>query len=568
MNKNLVYSKLYSTWENAYYYCSSFRGHPYMSSDRSLAEVYCPLCKQVHPIDNNFLHEYEKHCPGCKQHLEKNKLKLLRAKDSYDVYLRLATIFDDGHSLSLVCFFEKRNIFNHKMVTQSFKVRWTFNVKTGQSYYFGPKNEKGKLVSIDFLQGKTKKINIQNISYGHDEHLFFYKISREYKDVFEVIYEQLANKVNEFHQIKRPTKATGFYELGQLTFINRWPFLNYETSSSLEKFHPYRCMGDQRNRYSVLAHFKTDIKEDELMNRIIQVFNLPNKKRLRELIAYDLGAAMNYKTLELCGITNYDHAIKILTEGSADSFYYEPFYVGGLCFRKNIPIAKQEHLRSDYKFLYYYSRFVGQKEATRLYLRSDHRLIKDLGVSFSKIFVGNGTKDHQEKNKAIIEIASQKSFYHKKTLKKIHDDLAILVRQLSQPNLVFDYTEKELSLEQDLIYNGKSYQFKLPKDSKELVKIGTAMNHCVGGYDELVYKKQSIIVILKINGKLDVCISIKDKGLEQVKRARNRLVSDKDTFFIIEKWRKANLLLECRDLRRKNLDESFEYNSYNNIALF
>lgn len=137
-------------------------------------------------------------------------------------------------------------------------------------------------------------------------------------------------------------------------------------------------------------------------------------------------------------------------------------------------------------------------------------------------------------------------------MKRLHDLLADDYNRMKKENKVIPYQEKEKMLQVDF----DDYSFKLAEDTHELITFGSAMDICVGSYDDKVLEKTSTIVWMTQPKKEipDVCIEILPKEnntfmLSQAKLAHNEFPSG-DVRDRIITWCKKNKIQwkKCYDL--------------------
>jgi hypothetical protein len=126
-----------------------------------------------------------------------------------------------------------------------------------------------------------------------------------------------------------------------------------------------------------------------------------------------------------------------------------------------------------------------------------------------------------------------------------HDDLARELTRLKYENTLISYSNEENLLESKV----NSYQFKLARDTHELIDIGNKLRICVGSYGEMATAKESIIVIVLENKSPVACVEIKNNRIIQAKLHHNELPFGKLKDLIIQWAIKNQLNYEnCYDL--------------------
>ena len=99
--------------------------------------------------------------------------------------------------------------------------------------------------------------------------------------------------------------------------------------------------------------------------------------------------------------------------------------------------------------------------------------------------------------------------------RRTHDMLAKIAHNVEQQNQVFDYSEQQKSLEDEL----DGFSFRLPPDSDTMHALDSAMHNCVYSYVHAVASRKSTIVYATRGDKYELCIEL-DKGMN-VKQARS-----------------------------------------------
>lgn len=93
-----------------------------------------------------------------------------------------------------------------------------------------------------------------------------------------------------------------------------------------------------------------------------------------------------------------------------------------------------------------------------------------------------------------------------------------------QKNVTFKYSEAELSLEDSVL----DYDFYLPKESAELINLGSTLHNCVGSYAESVLAKECTIVAAKQDNFPVLCIEVRNLStVNQVRANFNSRPSEK-----------------------------------------
>lgn len=114
------------------------------------------------------------------------------------------------------------------------------------------------------------------------------------------------------------------------------------------------------------------------------------------------------------------------------------------------------------------------------------------------------------------------SFSPKESVRSLHDRLSTILGMIERENKEITYTDAEIS-KWNKAYN--SINFRLIKDTHEMIKVGQQMDICVGGYDEGALAKEFLIIIGYVNEQPFVCIEVRKDKVVQIKKKYNELLS-------------------------------------------
>lgn len=134
----------------------------------------------------------------------------------------------------------------------------------------------------------------------------------------------------------------------------------------------------------------------------------------------------------------------------------------------------------------------------------------------------------------------------KKTLKETHDAAAVLNRKIREPNKKIDYTLKEANYEKTI----RGIEFRLPKDTHELISVGEHMNICVGSYGRSAVAKACTIVVGYLNDREEVCIELNDGAIRQAKTFSNQYPTGNTRSAILQWAASCELKLDTYDISR------------------
>ena len=118
-----------------------------------------------------------------------------------------------------------------------------------------------------------------------------------------------------------------------------------------------------------------------------------------------------------------------------------------------------------------------------------------------------------------------------------HDALSNLSYRLSTKRIIFNYSEDEKKLEDDI----DGYSFRLPQNSNQLCEIGTSLHNCVASYADQVSKKECTIIYVTKNDEYKICIEVRGKEILQERVDRNVSPNEEEKI-ILQKWYEGHAL--------------------------
>lgn len=119
-----------------------------------------------------------------------------------------------------------------------------------------------------------------------------------------------------------------------------------------------------------------------------------------------------------------------------------------------------------------------------------------------------------------------------------HDALSNIAYQVENKNFTFSHSPEEKKLEDSV--NG--FEFRLPKDSYELCRIGTSLHNCVATYASNVRDKKCTIIYASLEGEYKICIEIRGNEVWQ-ERADHNEKPDKTALAALDEWRRRHNLV-------------------------
>jgi hypothetical protein len=220
-----------------------------------------------------------------------------------------------------------------------------------------------------------------------------------------------------------------------------------------------------------------------------------------------------------------------------DEYLFETVPYSFRFFKKGMKLIKEVH-RIEIK---------GEKVETdeKVWLKRIIKTAKELELETSEE-IANYISDIGSKYELIKREEEEYEIIFNGNIIDLHDQLSMDFNRVEGENFPILYEEKECQLEKKL----DDYEFTLPKDTDELLKIGSKMSICVGSYGTRAKNKDCTIVIMQKKEKPIVCIEVNKNGeVRQAKRAFNRKPKD-ELAQVVKKWAEENNITwtTCPDL--------------------
>jgi len=125
-----------------------------------------------------------------------------------------------------------------------------------------------------------------------------------------------------------------------------------------------------------------------------------------------------------------------------------------------------------------------------------------------------------------------------------HDLLTKIGLREKNKNVDFEYTDKELSLQDEI----KGYTFKFPKDYYELVEVASHLHNCAASYLNRILDKETLVMYAAKDGEYKLCIEVRQNIVKQQRSDRNGSPNAEE--------------LKALDIWRKNHDLVFHGNHW------
>lgn len=114
------------------------------------------------------------------------------------------------------------------------------------------------------------------------------------------------------------------------------------------------------------------------------------------------------------------------------------------------------------------------------------------------------------------------TFASKESVTSLHDRLSTILGMIKRGNKTIDYNKTEINRWNRTL---DTVDFRLVKDTHEMINVGEQMTICVGGYDEGAFAKEFLIVIGYVDEQPTICIQIMQGKIVQIKKKYNEFLS-------------------------------------------
>ncbi len=319
-----------------------------------------------------------------------------------------------------------------------------------------------------------------------------------------------------------PEKIFSLFQENFFKLRNVYAGRELSTSTELKGFtlldalcrYPY-----DPNLYVVMSsYFSRDIKVErnnpECYKQFCRGLGIDDFRKLRIDYIKNPMVMFAYKKLVECGFTDVNLMMRILESEMCPILY------------KNEDFYNEDEPDDDVTFfIKELVRRRGEKSACTLLLK----FIPGWELEDSLRMFKNYRKDIGE------DVVNK--IMHEGFTEYNHDVLSELSQVLENDYIAFEYDEDEKNYEWK--YDG--YEFKLPKDSAELIYVGVKMHNCVASYAREVSERRSLVIYAEKEGRCRICIELNQKEVVQALGLRNAKLADKD-LDVFEKWMQRNAL--------------------------
>ena len=456
---------------------------------------YCMHCKKIVKMQKEEIYknlgttifssiDYYYICPECGHISLSDEVLYLNTE-----YLLYKNCFLDDNKLKISFKSIYFTFFNNHIFPNEVKKSFTLNLDTGYSYEF-----------TEMINGKiSKKERFINCTYEPiNLGIRKYNINKEdncYEKAYNIIRDYKMKKYN-FYIRKYEEQNNEYIELSNLFLFNRFPSSKIIDINFL-------------NTYELsFKNFRRKIKNDEkdIPKKILELNKIPATKNNKRFLVTRQNFIENYKTLKELNL-KIDNINKIF---NLKEQYIIIDIIAFIKFLLNNNLANENSIINK----------IAKSESNDLfYIYDTYKMYRDI---------------RQYKQDYKIEL--------KGTFEEIHNKLVIDYNRIKDKPIYFNIEEKYLSLEGEF----NNLNFKIAKDSIELITVGTLMNICVGSYKNKVKDGESRIVIAyDKENKPIICIELTPNyhQIVQAKLKFNRgIKEDTDEYKAITEWIEKNNL--------------------------
>jgi hypothetical protein len=465
----------------------------YLRLNRSESVFYCRHCHEQSDIVVGMawrngkpvteIRNVDILCPHCSKLSEDKDIIDAGGKEITHLYSHIS-YFDNGDTVRAYIYSKEISFFSRKLQQQQIRTMVVFNIKTGQTYLFEPRYEKSKKRWKHYGGPRLKNISISSYA----GLLMSFKLEENDPKV-QGLMDLLQAKLQE--KFPYPVKSLRAYglehnakkhsekrlSLAILANYIRLPHLNsYDFNQFIED---NRYMYEDKKFAYILRKARPDTANP--IGDLVRAFKGPDAKSIRKLIMKNLDYLSRlYMFQDFKDVNN----VRRLLEKSDDwrrgyNGYYDeklPIFIKAMLKKAPETVVANKILKIDH-----------------LYLLSDTaRMYYD-----------------------IIEINSEYDFDISRSLRDLHDIFSMDYNKLQHPNLPLEYTKQELKIECDI----DGYEFRLAKETHELITVGAKMDICVGSYGNRAHRKELNICVAYKDNEPVVCFELSRK-LDRVLQAK------------------------------------------------
>lgn len=476
-------------------------------------ERYQPKYLTVKHKNSGMRYEHYYVCPDCGHVVfQKDMLQIGCA------YTTCVNYYLDGNKLKLKARTITYGAFNGHIIPKFESVMYVMNLDSGHTYKM-PTIRNGKYV---------KKEKIINMTYDVYKH-FNNNLSNPYNETckdFDKVISEMFDVIRKYKMEKLDFYVPTFSESNEQyrTMIDRYRF-GYREKCTFQN-----CV--QLNRYPGLnvnitnsyicelsSKFKRNIRsikqdEKDVVTAFLKAYKLPTSKKVKALARANSRNILNYDFWIKVGVINkYDNLLKLAEKVMICEYYST----------NEMPTETIREVRYFLRNICKTNENIDETIIVNKVLETKHFL--DL--------VRMAFKLSKEINSYEINV--------KDSFNEIHDKMSLDYKKIKSKNRVIPYKKADKEIEG--VFD--NLEFKLAKDTHELITVGSNLGICVGSYGNSAIEKRCTIVVArdKTTKKEVICIELDSrmKSVHQTKLQHNRH-PQAEHLVPLMKWIKENEL--------------------------
>lgn len=473
--------------------------HSYVNHRRYSETVYyCRFCHEKSIItestkhyilnlrpdsENRTMYDSAIECPSCGQITESKNILHVSGyglKHFYDGMI----FYDNDDKVRLFIFSKEITFFSGKLQQAHLATMVVFNIATGQSYMFEPRY-KGSAKRWRHYNGpRLRNISISSYASPMTFNLDFK--DKKIIELAELLQKKLSKKLG--YQVKSlfdyydelPSDSQRVYNITVLA--------NYVRMPNMNPFEFNMFISQNRFHYKKPEHFNKCLRaakpdSPNPIKDLILGFKGPYTKSMAKLVREDMNRLVLFDTYS--AIKDINNLRKIIFWIDLNSYSL---------------LAEDKSLKTFIKDML---KIMSETVLVNKIIKSQEYIVTDTAMMYQEIILRN--PDY------VVD--------PRQSIQEMHDIFTLDYNKLRHKNAPITYKEKDFELEGD--YGG--LEFRLAKDTLELVNTGTIMNICVGSYDNRALRRDCGIVIAYADEEPILCIELSSdfRHVLQVKAKRN-----------------------------------------------
>jgi len=433
------------------------------------------------PVDNT--RDADILCPQCLKISKDKEIIDASGKDITHIYNHLS-YFDNGDTVRAYIFSKEISFFSKKLQQKHIKTMVVFNIKTGQTYFFEPRYENTSKRWKHYGGPRLKNISISSYA----GLLLSFKLNEndpKVQGLMDLLHAKLQEKfpypvksLQAYGQEHNAKKPYGEKNLSLAIMANyvRLPHLNsYDFNQFIED---NRFMYEDKKFAYILRKARPDTSNP--VGDLVKAFKGPDAKSIRKLVMQDLNYLSKlYMFQDFKDVNNVRRLLEKTNEWQKGYQGYDeklPLFIKAMLKKAPETVVANKILKLH----------------TIYFLTDTARMYFD-----------------------IKEINDEYDFDISRSLKDLHDIFSMDYNKLQHPNLPLEYSKQELRIECDI----DGYEFRLAKETHELITVGAKMDICVGSYGNRAHRKDLAICVAYKDNEPVVCFEL-SRHLDRVLQAK------------------------------------------------